>query len=499
MAAGSQLVFAIGISRARRAKARSVARPRSTAASCCATRCRPSRALVEPLASASRPPAKPGSSSRPDQPVVPRGRPRLHPAPRNRRPRVLVWVSQDTVRADHSGAYGYDRDTSPNFDRLASRLRRSSSARRLAGVLDAAFPRLADDVALPVVPRRDAPLERAPTRATRRCSRPWPRRASRCRRHGQSIRVGRAHLARGFDALVYTGLRADVVSRLARQLVDQWGGGDLALFVHYMDPHAPYNPPEPYQKRFGQPYAGEVNGYNHRSAARTEEDVSTCGTSTTGRSPSPTTRSQACSRPSARRGMLDRALIAYTADHGEELKDHGGWGHAHTLHEELLHVPFALRIPGAGARRVADAGLARGPGADAAGCVRDRGAFVLPGPQPAATGAGRFAAGDPALLRDRARQVVAQGGRARRALQVRRRLWRLGGRDAGAPARGPVRSRGRSRASRRPSRKLPRRSFCASEVEAFLARARAAGTRSTPAAARGRRKKRSCGPSGYVN
>ena len=33
----------------------------------------------------------------------------------------VVLVSLDTVRADHLGAYGYDRDTSPNFDRLAAR------------------------------------------------------------------------------------------------------------------------------------------------------------------------------------------------------------------------------------------------------------------------------------------------------------------------------------------------------------------------------------------
>jgi len=45
---------------------------------------------------------------------------------------------------------------------------------------------------------------------------------------------------------------------------------------------------------------------------------------------------------------LDRAddtYVAFTADHGEELWDHGNWGHGHTLYEELIRVPLILRGP----------------------------------------------------------------------------------------------------------------------------------------------------------
>ena len=52
--------------------------------------------------------------------------------------------------------------------------------------------------------------------------------------------------------------------------------------------------------------------------------------------------------------MLDDAVIAYSADHGEEFQEHGGWGHGRSLHEEVLHVPFALRVPGIAPRRVGD-------------------------------------------------------------------------------------------------------------------------------------------------
>ena len=35
-------------------------------------------------------------------------------------PPNVVLVTIDTLRADHLGCYGYDRDTSPNLDRLAA-------------------------------------------------------------------------------------------------------------------------------------------------------------------------------------------------------------------------------------------------------------------------------------------------------------------------------------------------------------------------------------------
>ena len=38
----------------------------------------------------------------------------------NRRDFNLVWIAIDALRADHLGAWGYERKTSPNIDRLAA-------------------------------------------------------------------------------------------------------------------------------------------------------------------------------------------------------------------------------------------------------------------------------------------------------------------------------------------------------------------------------------------
>ncbi|MBW2278865.1 MAG: sulfatase [Deltaproteobacteria bacterium] len=44
-------------------------------------------------------------------------------------------------------------------------------------------------------------------------------------------------------------------------------------------------------------------------------------------------------------GVLDDTMIVVCADHGEEFFEHDSVGHGHSLHQELLHVPLAIRAP----------------------------------------------------------------------------------------------------------------------------------------------------------
>jgi arylsulfatase A-like enzyme len=46
------------------------------------------------------------------------------------------------------------------------------------------------------------------------------------------------------------------------------------------------------------------------------------------------------------RGLFDNTLIIITADHGEELFDHGGFNHGTSMYRELLHVPLYVKMPG---------------------------------------------------------------------------------------------------------------------------------------------------------
>jgi arylsulfatase A-like enzyme len=50
--------------------------------------------------------------------------------------------------------------------------------------------------------------------------------------------------------------------------------------------------------------------------------------------------------------FYDQSLIVFTADHGEELHEHGRFGHGHSLYHEQTQVPLIVRFPGGRGRRV---------------------------------------------------------------------------------------------------------------------------------------------------
>jgi arylsulfatase A-like enzyme len=52
-------------------------------------------------------------------------------------------------------------------------------------------------------------------------------------------------------------------------------------------------------------------------------------------------------------GVLDKTLVVFASDHGDEHMEHGSVGHGHTLYDELTRVPLVMTSPGvlpAGAR-----------------------------------------------------------------------------------------------------------------------------------------------------
>jgi choline-sulfatase len=50
------------------------------------------------------------------------------------------------------------------------------------------------------------------------------------------------------------------------------------------------------------------------------------------------------------RHFLEHALVVITADHGEELMDHGDMNHGKTLYNEVIHVPLLFVLPGQSGR-----------------------------------------------------------------------------------------------------------------------------------------------------
>jgi arylsulfatase A-like enzyme len=156
--------------------------------------------------------------------------------------------------------------------------------------------------------------------------------------------------------------RAEETTRRALHWLEEEVEEPFFLFVHYNDPHWPYNPPEPFGADFVSDYEGEL------TPAETSAIVERQGQPVTGLSESDLAyivglydgEIQYVDHQIGRLlERLDRAelerelLVVFTSDHGEEFLDHGASSHGYSLYEEQIHVPLILRYPGSlPARRV---------------------------------------------------------------------------------------------------------------------------------------------------
>lgn len=294
------------------------------------------------------------------------------------RPNVLIIVI-DTLRADRLTPYGYDRDTSPAIaGRLAERgtvfdhayapapwtlpsmvglmTGRSPGALVRGGAGSFALP---EDV--PVLAERVADLGYATGGFYA----------------NPTLHAGNG-FARGFDAFhtpppEIASLRLHADSLLDRVLPwlrerhETEPERPFFLYVHFLDPHDPYVNPDnaarrrPWLPAYDGPLTGDsVHGlYTGRLAA------------------DPAGEAWISALYDGEIAHVDRfvgrlldavdaldpetladTLVVLTADHGEELHDHGGWKHGETLYQEQLRVPLILRWDAGGVpvgARVAEA------------------------------------------------------------------------------------------------------------------------------------------------
>jgi arylsulfatase A-like enzyme/Flp pilus assembly protein TadD len=96
--------------------------------------------------------------------------------------------------------------------------------------------------------------------------------------------------------------------------------GPFFVWVHLYDPHAPYDPPPPYDKRFKDPYEGEI-AYADASLGKLFAYL-------------------------REHGLYDRTMIVMMSDHGESLGAHGESMHGIFLYDETIHVPLIFKLPG---------------------------------------------------------------------------------------------------------------------------------------------------------
>ncbi|MCC6490871.1 MAG: sulfatase [Candidatus Hydrogenedentes bacterium] len=146
--------------------------------------------------------------------------------------------------------------------------------------------------------------------------------------------------------------------------------GPFFFYAHYMDTHAPYDPPAPFRDSRGAPPALSTEDealladYGSSYIDRVLYEMGLTKDRRFGNL-SPQGEAYIRQRYDEEAAYLDEqvgrllaylrenhpnTLIVFAADHGEELWDHGSIGHAKTVYEELSHVPLIVHVPDAAPR-----------------------------------------------------------------------------------------------------------------------------------------------------
>ena len=162
--------------------------------------------------------------------------------------------------------------------------------------------------------------------------------------------------ARHGKAATFTGGGAEAMNEALLAWIDRAPDKPFAAYVHYMEPHAPYDPPPPFDERYDPGYDGPEMSWHPPFPTGMLPFVKASPLDERSRTQLIARYDGAIAYADQEigrllgalraRGLEKRTLVVVTADHGEEFYDHGGWGHGQSLHEELVHVPLILRHPG---------------------------------------------------------------------------------------------------------------------------------------------------------
>ena len=273
----------------------------------------------------------------------------------------LVLIGVDTVRPDHLGCYGYERNVSPNIDRLAE-----------GGVLfeNVISPCPWTLPSFATIFTSLYPSQHGAMGARTAMRGGFPTLASLLEGNGYATGAiinapylkGKFHMDRGFDFYYMTppgGRAADGTTEDALRWIDENSTGPFFMFVHYFDPHIPYAPPAPYDSIFDAGYAGKVRKpYNPKWLPRArlhglervtnlkQADRNHIEALYDGEVAFTDEAIGALFDGLEARGLTRNTLIVFLSDHGEEFFEHGGFEHGHSLFGELLRAPLILSMPG---------------------------------------------------------------------------------------------------------------------------------------------------------
>jgi arylsulfatase A-like enzyme/Flp pilus assembly protein TadD len=246
----------------------------------------------------------------------------------------VVVVTMDTTRADRLGCYGFSRIETPHLDALA---RQGVVFENATATAPLTFPSHSSMFTGLIPPHHGARdnggffLDDARTTLAERLKAAGYATGAFI---GAWVLESRWGLAQGFDEYSdrfelskYKVISLGTVQKTGDEVMDgalQWLDSvrqrRFFAWVHLYDPHAPYEPPEPFASRYrGQPYLGEI-AYTDKVVGRLTSWLET-------------------------QGLMDRTIVVVVGDHGESLGEHGEASHAYFIYGSTMHVPLIVRTP----------------------------------------------------------------------------------------------------------------------------------------------------------
>jgi len=255
-------------------------------------------------------------------------------------PGDVVFISVDTLRADHLGCYGYPQETSPHIDALAAHglvfddciCEVPLTAPSFSAMLTSRFPRT-----IGVHRNGLRLLDGIPTVAEQFRAAGWQ---TLCVQSNWTLKAHLSGINRGFEAyddsfhkrrwgFIKPERYADEVTRIALDLLGQRDASrPMFLWVHYSDPHAPYR----YHRRFSP------SGSPHRQPDKRGRAVAKYDSEIAYADHHIGRLLDALSQ--------DDTFVVFTADHGESLYEHNYLGHGRRIYHDGVHIPLILAGPG---------------------------------------------------------------------------------------------------------------------------------------------------------
>jgi arylsulfatase A-like enzyme len=272
----------------------------------------------------------------------------------------LIIINIDSLRAGHLGCYGYHRNTSPFIDTLAREgmvfagMTTNSSFTResVAVLLTGRLPSSGDSVG----------WRAQPSRGIKNIGELFQEAGYKTAFLTNTSVLNDPGFTAGFldtHHLKEWGVSGagPKLSKRAGQFIVKNKDRKFMIYLHYLDPHGPYQPPPEYYLRFtAAPYPDPLSLYKYvrnNCAALIKE----------GFGPGEARYEDMVLRYDAEiahtdhsigilfnkleeHGLQDRTFVVITADHGEEFLEHDFVEHSWTLYNESLQIPLVLWAPG---------------------------------------------------------------------------------------------------------------------------------------------------------